>query len=364
MARIMRAVLEDSSVLVNSYAGIQMKAAAAAVPSAANASESVRIQTLRGIACVLLVSFHVVQGQGGSTLLPSAQSPYVTLTAIFAHLRMPLFTFLSGFVYAYRPVASNALGEFASRKLLRLLVPLLVVSTLFFVVQTITPGTNTKMAWEEMWRIYVFPYVHFWFLQAIILIFAFVAVLEQQRLLESFDRFLIVFVLALVAHFSLQEGANFFSWKRAVNLAPFFLLGLAANRFRAQIQNAPTRYLSLAVFLLTTIPYVVLCVVEPADAPEKRTVWATAISLSACLTLLHWVPHVRWLAWVGGFSFTIYLYHVFFTASTRIALGHSGVPGIHEHFALGLLAGVAGPILIELALRCSPMARRILLGQS
>ena len=84
-----------------------------------------RVETLRGLACVLLVAFHVIGSHASSGLHVGEDSIYRQFANLFMHLRMPLFTFLSGFVYAYRPVTQAQTGAFAEKKLIRLLLPLL-----------------------------------------------------------------------------------------------------------------------------------------------------------------------------------------------------------------------------------------------
>src|SRR3569833_297723 len=87
--------------------------------------ESLRVETLRGLACMLIVAFHVIGSHTASGLHVSEDSPYRYFANLFMHLRMPLFTFLSGFVYAYRPVIRGQVRAFAAKKLLRLLLPLI-----------------------------------------------------------------------------------------------------------------------------------------------------------------------------------------------------------------------------------------------
>ncbi len=332
--------------------------------SADKPKESARIQTLRGIACLLLVAFHVVGNPGVDGLRISGDSIYRTFVDAFAHLRMPLFTFLSGFVYAYRPVSPRMGWNFATKKARRLLIPLIVVSTIFFCIQALTPGTNADSSWTSMWRIYVFPYAHFWFLQAIVLIFAAVAFLDHQQLMTSFGGYLIVFALSLFLHFTVRSGFDLFSLQRALHLAPFFFLGLGANRFMDQLWAQPVKLICGIAFALTMTDYVIACVYGSTTLPERTSFLATTLSISGCLTLMYFVPRIWWLAWVGGFSFTVYLYHVFFTAGTRIALNLLGSFPVHLHFAAGLLAGIVGPILLETMLRESAFARRTFLGQS
>lgn len=327
-------------------------------------AESTRIQTLRGVACILLVAYHVV-GDGVTRGLGVADaSAYRTFSNIFIHLRMPLFTFLSGFVYAYRPVTGAAGGLFARKKLQRLLIPLVVVSTLYFVVQQLAPGTNTKQAWGDMWRIYFFPYNHFWFLQAIILIFAATLALELKGWLRRFDQYLAVLAIVLLIHFTADVSPNFFSVRQAFYLAPFFFAGLGANRFHAQLWDGRLKVALATLFAITFVLHV-LAVLHLYGAPfQQSTPLATALSMGGIFTLMYWMPGNKPLAWLGGFSFTIYLYHVFFTAGARIALHKLGVHDLDAHFLAGCVIGVMCPVGLELLVRRSRIARRLLLGQS
>src|SRR6185295_5386420 len=67
-------------------------------------AESQRLQTLRGVACLLLVAFHAIGNHPTSGLHVADDSSFRFFANLFQYVRMPLFTFLSGFVYAYRPV--------------------------------------------------------------------------------------------------------------------------------------------------------------------------------------------------------------------------------------------------------------------
>ena len=159
---------------------------------------------------------------------------YRNLVDLFAPLRMPLFTFLSGFVYAYFPVMTGRVAPFATKKLRRLGPPLLTLTTIYYLLTFVAGDVNGKVPLGEAWRIYVFPYVHLWFLQAIALIFAALVVLERVGALATFRRFAATLVCAMAAGATIGGLAyeSLFSYENAIYLLPFFLLGLGANRFR------------------------------------------------------------------------------------------------------------------------------------
>jgi len=339
-------------------AGIESKRAALS-------EESLRVETLRGLACVLLVAFHVIGSHATSGLHVGEHSGYRQFANLFVHLRMPLFTFLSGFVYAYRPVMPGQIRTFAGKKLIRLVLPLICVSTLYFLLAEVVPDSTGRMPLHQIWRIYVFPYVHFWFLQAIILVFTAVAILESLRWLATIWRYAVVLVLAMALHLYVhQRNADIvpFSAVQAAYLAPFFLLGLGANRFRAVLLQPPVIWGSVACFLgAMTLHY--MSIAANGHIAQPGTLIGLLIGISGTLTLLYFFPHLRALELLGAYSFTIYLFHPFFVAASRAALKVAHMYTTELAFAVGLVAGVVGPPILECALRGMPWPRRLLLGQ-
>ena len=106
-----------------------MQIPAEIVPPGSRAqTEHIRLQSARGLACLLLVAYHVIGDPVTGGLRLPASSLYHYFTLLFLPLRMPLFAFLSGFVYAYRPVAYGSRLRFLGKKLRRILVPLVVVT--------------------------------------------------------------------------------------------------------------------------------------------------------------------------------------------------------------------------------------------
>ena len=253
----------------------------------------------------------------------------------------------------------------SKEKLLRLFLPLVVLSTLYFLLQQIAPNVNSRPDWSDMPSIYYMPYAHFWFLQAIILIFALVGLLDRLGAMSTVRRYAGVLALVLTAHFLLHIWPPYFSSNHALYLAPFFIAGLGANRFRHLFFKATVlKWVALAVFIVTMTLNVLACYGIYGEIWEQRTPLATALSLSGLLTLLYWTPPNRTLAWIGGFSFTVYLYHVFFTAGSRTALMMAGITEPLPVFLIGCGVGVMGPVVLELVFRKSAFMRRFFLGQS
>lgn len=310
----------------------------------------------------MLVAFHVVGYDSSHGLGIPSDAGLRTFTDFLAHVRMPLFTFLSGYVYALRPVSRGSLWIFVRKKLRRLLVPLLVVSSLYYAAHRIMFGTH-EMAPDAVWTVYLYSYAHLWFLQALIVLFACVTFLELIGGLSDLQRYAAVFGLVVALHLTVDVNGWPFSVDRAIYLAPFFLAGLGAFRYRAVLQSTSARRLAVWICLLSVSIGLGLCF-RGEGIPARQTLLATTISLSSCLALLAVVPGLPWLAWVGGYSFAIYLYHLFFTAATSLLLDRVDSYGLGLLFLAGLAAGILGPVLVARIAALWPAPRRLLLGQS
>ncbi len=301
------------------------------------------LQTLRGIACVLLVLYHVI-GADPSVGLRIADGWLRVGNDGLAWLRMPLFTVLSGLVYGLRPYAGEP-GRFLAGKARRLLIPMLVVGTVFALVQAAVPGTNAPVT--HWWLLHLEPVEHFWFLESLCWIFLLLVVLESARLLSTPGRFLGVFAAASALYLTV-DGPRLLGIQGAIYLLPYFLAGLAVTRFGWW--TALTRPAVLATGLVVAV-LAVLWIGMPEPNPDRRTpaVLLAGLSLCALMLALRW-PN-RWLGTVGNASYAIYLYHVFFTAGARILAERIGLGGqLPLLIAAGVTAGVLGPLLLERAI--------------
>lgn len=71
----------------------------------------------------------------------------------------------------------------------------------------------------------------------------------------------------------------------------------------------------------------------------------------------------EFLAFIGNYSYSTYLFHVFFTAASRITAKSTGINDIWLPFILGTTLGTAGPILVEVVASRYDITRTLLLGK-
>jgi fucose 4-O-acetylase-like acetyltransferase len=98
------------------------------------------IETLRGIAIVLVVMGHVIGYKADEGMKVAEDSFLRHLYYTFEYLRMPLFTVISGWVYALKPVSKSYFTIFTLKKCRRLLLPLIFVGGFYYIVQNLVPG--------------------------------------------------------------------------------------------------------------------------------------------------------------------------------------------------------------------------------
>ncbi len=316
------------------------------------------IETLRGLACVLLVLYHVIGADPGNGLRV-ADGPVRWLNDGLAYLRMPLFTVLSGLVYGLRPFApSDSSRAFLLGKVRRLLIPMLVVGTLFALLQAATPGANRAVT---DWRLlHIEPVAHFWFIESLFWVFLLVWWLERSAVMLKPSGFALVGAASVVLYLTVR-GPHLLGIEGAIYLLPYFLAGLGVARFGAW-RHLQHPGLQLGLLLLGLLAVVSMGM--PVPNPDRRTVWILLAGLALCGLCLSLRLEWRWLARIGTASYAIYLFHVFFTAASRIALEKAGLAIFPLQLSLGLLLGLLGPILIDTYASRRPWSALLLLGKS
>lgn len=199
------------------------------------------IETLRGIAILLVVIGHVIGSTPEGGMRIDFPSPWRYLYLWIDYIQMPLFTAIAGWVYALKPVKAGSSGTFMKRKAYRLLVPMAVAATLYFLIQYITPGTNQKGNLADIWRIYVFPYTIYWYLPSLFLMFAAIRMIDANKWMDKFGGWAICLVCAfaglVVQKIFLSNGQipNLFSFMGAMAQFPYFVAGVGIRRFSKQI---------------------------------------------------------------------------------------------------------------------------------
>lgn len=335
------------------------------VPQSAahNRRQDASIQTLRGIAVIFMVAGHVIVSHHGLRV-----GFWDCFYRSFVDIRMPLFTLISGYVYAMVPVARwQDCLQLVKGKSRRLLLPLMTVSTVLYVAKWIVPSLDSNVHDIAFWHIYTFRFVHLWFLQSLFVIFLVVGILDSFGFLASRMRWSIATAVAAIIFVFVDVPAKFdvFTVSGALRLLPFFLLGYGLRRHSLfDLRGVAAMAATLAFAGVYTLRLLTIFgVYRPDEFVDK----AIAVAVGATAVVLIYsarnLLNTRLLAWIGSFSFGIYLLHVFAAAASRKLLEHFGVDGNGTLFVAGLLVGIAAPIAFQLLFRNSAVVRTFILGE-
>jgi len=321
------------------------------------------IETLRGLAVVLMVCGHVIGATSkvGMEVADDSWWRYFYLT--LSPYRMPLFTTISGFVYALRPITWNTAGEFALGKIRRLVLPLLFVSTLVFFASW-GMGRGMPFPVEHFYKIYYLPFDLFWFLQAIILIFIYVSAAELLEMMKSRSGWIASLAGVSVGYLILPR-TTIFSFHSSLYLLPFFVLGLGLNRFGNTFRNWPIRLTLIAGFTVALVLFQRRYLFGWEPNPYLERLMYLGAGGCGCALLFQPRLENRSLAWMGKYAYGIYLLHILFVAGSRIALRRLTNDAIPDSviFSIGLALGLVIPIGIERSAQNMPWVKLLIFGQ-
>lgn len=306
------------------------------------------IETIRGLALLLMVIGHVI-GQNDNGMRVSDDSFWSYLYFSLMYIRMPLYTVISGYVYALRPVEPSGWKGFMGNKIRRLIVPLLFVSTIQYLFQAFIPSVNTPREIEEIWRIYLFSYSHFWYLQALLIVFILITLIDYNKWFDNINVWLIGLFVSFV-FFLFPIPTKFFSLQQVSYLLPFFLLGYGLCKFPASdIKKKPVVIAVVIIFIVGFVIQQISWFYDLGVINKRVSIISLVVGVTGTSLLMFIKREVHWLAYIGKYSYTVYLWHVFATAGSRIFL--ENLINIKENlvftFIVGLLLGSLGPIYFE-----------------
>lgn len=331
--------------------------------------KNLSIETLRGAAILLVVIGHVIGSAPDGGMKIDFPHPLRYLYIWIDYIQMPLFTAIAGWVYALKPFsASSSFKSFAKKKAMRLLLPMAVVGTLYFVVQYFTPGTNGKGNINDIWRIYVFPYTVYWYLPSLFLIFMIQWWADKCRCMNNVKNWgvclLIALLLCIAERYLIPwEVPNLFSFKGALNQLPYFVVGVGVQRLSTSLYK---RCLN-AVYVICIVIGIILLQFE-WFYPLTGKLWYEFLQpiwvFATLILLLRLKWKNRFLSWLGGYAYSIYLLHSFGTSGGRIILKMLGMKSTIFIFSFATFIAVFGPILADRVCSRFRILRVALLGKS
>jgi peptidoglycan/LPS O-acetylase OafA/YrhL len=281
------------------------------------------------------------------------------------YMRMPLFTVISGWVYANKPILNVDQSSFMKGKLRRLILPMFVISTLLFLFRIVIPGTNRTPRLADLPNNIIFPYDIFWYLYSLFLIFLLITTLDKKQFFHTFEGWLMTLVSAFICLAAtrtfLEPVPNFFSFKGAVYLLPFFLIGIGLYRFKERLLNDRMTFLTLCVFIVGIVSQQMIWFGN-YPLQDKQSLLGMTVGISAVLLLFRLQLKNNLLAWIGGYAYEIFLFHVFFTGGMRIILLRVGITDQWTILILGVVYAIVLSIMTQMLVSKVRILRLPVLG--
>lgn len=311
------------------------------------------LNSVRGLACVMIVALHVVGVAADEGLRLPLESMWHTVMDAFTPIRLPLFTALSGFLYAAMPATRDGFRIFAGRKLQQLLLPLIFATLVFWSLRQVIFGRDDSLLWA-----FIDGYQHLWFIDALLMMFllvGFVDTLVRGR--QAAWWALMAGVCLLYPFF---PNIPVLHMKNALFLLPFFIFGLLLYRVPALLRQGWLLGLSLVMLpVLLVLQYVPLGDLAVMDLTLARWLCGAA----AAIVFLRLFPRLRWLDWIAVYSFSIYLWHPAANGLVRTLGWEAGVQNVALLFGVGLAAGILLPILLHEIMLRMPRLSAFVIGR-
>ena len=306
------------------------------------------INAVRGLACLLIVALHVIGDAGSNGLHLPMTSNWHYVMASIEFLRIPLFTALSGYLYAGHRVESHDFRRFWAKKLRRLVIPLAFTTVVVWWLRRDAYGAQVSLL-----HALLFQFEHLWFLQALLVLFVGISVADAFFRPGQTS----IILIGLTAIMISQSGLSltmFFGIPGAFYLAPYFLFGIVLREHPAWLQDRQTGLLALGVVLIVLLSQQCGMFALTNEVTLLQMPAAMA-GMAGVVFLLQRFPQNPLLAHIGTYSYTIYLWHIVASAGVRNGLTRIGVTAPVALFPFCFIAGAIAPIVLYQVVRRIPL---------
>ena len=305
------------------------------------------IDNLKAFACVLVCVGHLLQSfqKAGIDNYENITS-YINTFIYFFH--MPLFMCLSGYLY-YRnkeEFSWHGYKEFVKKKFINLIIPYLTFYLLYLGINIVfSNSVNTPKGIEELKGIINNPMAPYWFLYALLSIFAVIPLLEKLCKNNAKLVFSILLILKIV---SLFISLPIYFIRSTMMYGLYFYIGAfisdktnsSNNIFRELLlEFIYISFFSLIYYFNNTINSYLY---------EILKVFCAVFQIILFSSVLKKMKNLIVFDTFKKYTFQIYVLHTIFAAGIRIVMLQIGINNYILHFSLGLLCSIYMPVLIGL----------------
>jgi fucose 4-O-acetylase-like acetyltransferase len=333
---------------------------------AGNSRDSIEwMHIAKGIGIVLVVIGHFCP--------ETSPSYWVETRRVIYSFHMPLFFFLSGYLYSYEKYSYS---DLIKNKIKRLLYPFFSIAALFFVIKYVAGrfvNIDNPVNIDNIYALLADPVNSYmpllWFVHALFVIFAI------YPLARVFLNNVVILVLLLIINSFL--GNDYLLFGKALSYMPFFVIGIITRenaKLAKMIINTNWSYVFILLVLfslgyMSRLSFDILPVYGHVTGIFLGIIGSLfVVNISYNISTLSANSAKNVIQQVGYYSMTIYLFHTLFASAVRIGF-FQGLKNIQVPFELvafvAVASGVIFPLLLEKeVLRKFWITKKMVLGLS
>lgn len=320
----------------------------------------ISIDVGRGLAIIAIVLGHVIRGLGSAGLLDTASTDYILWDRGIYLFHLGVFALLGGLFMA-GSVSRKGVPAYLRERLMTFFYVYVLWTLIQEVLVRSLSNTvvNTPLPWYEalaLWK----PQAQFWYLPFLIVTTLVLCLLRPWASTPRAVATGALFLLVALLRWGIP--GNFFG-EQGLGLLLFLAVGtlIGARRFTALLSRLSPAIRGLyalgclgataALFAFTpTMPPTTAGGLERSPLAMACGLVASVLAVATVIFLSTLLTHVAWLAhplaYLGRHSMEIFLAHILGASGMRIVLNKLGVEAEGPQLALGLLAGLAFPLVL------------------
>lgn len=312
------------------------------------------IDIAKGVGIIFVVVGHAGRGILNAGIADESGILPIIDRAIYA-FHMPFFFILAGITFGLSPPVN--IKHDLWRKLWRLFYTLVIWTYAFLAMRALAgKSANVDGSWFDLLVFPLPPFAHFWFLWALLINTAIWTALRLIFLpyMSELYFWIAAVIVSIMFNFAAALPNQMIPiFGPAINYSFAFTIGALIMVSPAR-NIVPSRNLAFSGIITFAAGIWAIIFFEP-NTYNVTIGTVLALTLIAPMILISknygdtmWG---RTSAFLGTISMAIYVMHTMFSASFRILLLELGVDYLVVHLALGIMAGVCGPLIVYLFVR-------------
>jgi fucose 4-O-acetylase-like acetyltransferase len=311
-----------------------------------NQSRSLWVDYAKAVGIILVGYGHVARGIFSAGLRID-QSMYELVDSVIYSFHMPLFFFLSG-IFFLASIAKRDSINLLRSKIDTILYPYVIWSLLQGMIElAVAHYVNGHLTIGEVLSLAWFPRAQFWFLYVLFFVFS-LAILVYRR--PNFAWCTGIFIGSIFLYFFGGLLPDVYIINMLVHNFVYFAAGVFTTVLLGKFDCVKTKWLilSIALFICSQWLFHIDMGLRYNNGILPETLLLSLVGICFVVVFAHWLTrfNLRWLAYLGQQSMTIYLVHILAGSGCRILLLKLlGITSVGIHLLIGTLGGLLLPLL-------------------